>query len=175
MNLSDEIANLQELRDSGTLTDVEFAQAKARVLNNEQATPQYSDAASERRLMLIELQIRLAELDSEWESLREGYMVSSRYGTRYIPTQCESLLSGVTVVIIGTFLLFITVSAGALAYISLFCIVLIMAGIASGIRNFSRASEYQQNEAVYQQRRATLLAQQEELQRRARFAARVDG
>ncbi len=171
MNLSDEIAKLQELRNGGTLTDAEFARAKARVLNNEQAAPPYSDAASERRLMLIELQIRITQSDREWELAREGYMVSSRYGTRYIPRQGESVLGGVTVVIIGTFCLFIAVSAGKMASFALFGVVLIVAGIASGIRNFSRASKYQQDEAAYQQRRAALVAQQEELQRSARFAA----
>ena len=37
MNIAEEIQKLQQLRDSGTLTDAEFAAAKARVLQGQNA------------------------------------------------------------------------------------------------------------------------------------------
>jgi hypothetical protein len=39
MGLADELRKLQELRDAGTLSDEEFAQAKAAMLRNPPATP----------------------------------------------------------------------------------------------------------------------------------------
>ncbi len=45
MNLADKLAKLENLRQSGALTDAEFAQAKAKVLGNTQAGPVQPEAA----------------------------------------------------------------------------------------------------------------------------------
>lgn len=161
MTLSDEIAKLQELRDSGTLTEAEFAQAKSRVLNSEQAAPSNFGAASEHRLMLMELQIELAQVDREWELEKDRHTFSGRY----TPTGGNSLLRGTAVVVIGTLFLLMAVAAKAPAPFWLFGIVLIAAGIATGIRLSNKAAAYQQAEAAYEEKRAALLAQQNKLQR----------
>src|SRR5687768_12151 len=99
MSLADELAKLEELRRTGALTETEFAQAKAKLLAAD--APPARDAVVEKlgeQLAETRYQNELARIDREWQIEREKYMLTGKYGRRYIPTVGMGL---VVAIIIG--------------------------------------------------------------------------
>src|SRR5215213_6387269 len=97
MSMADELRKLQDLREAGTLSDDEFAAAKATVLaGGHPDVP--ADRAVEGHLEEIKRQNDdVAQLDREWAMERERYMIHGRYGYRYLPSRGMSLLGGLAV------------------------------------------------------------------------------
>lgn len=165
MSLSDEIGKLQELRDSGVLTDEEFARAKAKALSSPSPETNAADgAALQRHLRQIRLQNELERLDREWEMERESYMSTDKYGSRHVPSGGGSLVGGVIAGGFGVFWIIQTTSAPAgtmPAIFPLFGVLLIVLGVGGAIHGFIQADAYRLAHERYQQRRAELLAQDE--------------
>ena len=86
MSIADELTKLEELRRSGALSDEEFAQAKARLLNAPAAPEQPLGQHLSSQLAEVKYQNELTRIDREWEMERQQYMVRDRYGARYVPT-----------------------------------------------------------------------------------------
>jgi hypothetical protein len=167
MGLADEIGKLQELRESGALTDEEFARAKAAVLaSGSLQANQPDDAPLQRHLQHIEIQNEIERLDREWELEREKYMATGRYGSRHVPSEGGSIVAAL---IIGGFGLFWTIGAasmGAPAIFPIFGIVFVVLGVGASLSGFTKAGEYQHAYREYQERRARLLAQSDKQRRR---------
>ena len=87
MSLADELKKLEDLRRSGTLTDAEFAQAKAAVLAGGAAPAGGANDNVAAQLGEVRYQNELARIDREWEIEREKYKFTGRYGHRYVPTR----------------------------------------------------------------------------------------
>src|SRR5437764_601090 len=87
MSIADELQKLEDLRRSGALSETEFARAKAAVLAGAAAParPAVEQHLADQ-LGEVRYQNELARLDREWEAERERYMITDRYGRRYLPT-----------------------------------------------------------------------------------------
>src|SRR5262245_30303980 len=87
----DAIRRLQTLHEKGCLTDEQFADGRAAILSN---------APLDEHVAEIVLREELAELDSQWESERDQYVVQFKQ-IRYLPTKSSSVLIGVVMVAAG--------------------------------------------------------------------------
>ena len=92
MSLAEEIKKLEDLRWNGTLTDEEFARAKAALIAKleDEAEPGHKGEAAgavASQLAEVRYQNDLARIDREWEMEKEQYMVTGKHGTRHLPTQ----------------------------------------------------------------------------------------
>jgi hypothetical protein len=157
MSMADELRKLQDLRDAGTLTDEEFASAKARVLAGEPAE-RPGDSGVESHLEEIRHQNEVAQLDREWAMERDRYMMTGRYGYRYLPTPGMSVLGGVVIVGFGIIWTAMAAGIGAPIFFPLFGVLFILLGIGVSVISFMKATQYEQARQRYQRRRANLLA-----------------
>lgn len=202
MTLINDLEKLSSLYEAGSLTAEEFAAAKQKLLSNTPSDIHYiaDDAgeikgSSERefvgesnlphyaftggadfeitRLSRLEIRQEIADLDRKWMIDRENYMISGRYGSRYVPTTWGSLFGGMSVSIFGLFWTIIASSIfntrGGMAghfrghgvtpfaiFFPLLGVIFTIGGIALAIHKYSKAVAFQQAEATYQARRAEL-------------------
>jgi hypothetical protein len=177
MSIADDLAKLEELRRSGALSESEFAQAKAALLN---APPQPEPSIGGQmaaQLDEVRFQNELARIDREWEMERDQYLVADRRGRRHVPTTGGSLIGGLIVVSFG---IVWTVVAFTLAQSSsrllaghpmagesegvipwlfpCFGVLFVLGGAAMSVYAYSKAQRYQQGYQAYQRRRARVLA-----------------
>ena len=165
MSIADDLSRLEELRRNGTLSEAEFANAKALLLNNpappaqEPLVKHLADQQAE-----IKYQNELARIDREWEMQRQQYYVTTRYGVRQLPTTGMGI--GIAVVG-GAFGVFWTIMAIAITgsapdvgpfsvaklIFPLFGILFTGAAIVFGIVCNIRAKKYQEAYEAYQRRR----------------------
>ena len=101
MSLADELKKLEELRWNGTLTDEEFAQAKAVLLaaleEELEAPDAHANPKLAEHLAEVRYQNELTRIDREWEIEKEQYMITAKGGHRYIPTRGEGLVGAILV------------------------------------------------------------------------------
>jgi len=76
MSLVDELTKLEELRRSGALSDAEFTKAKAALLNEAPAGRglELGEHLADQ-LAEVKYQNELAQVDREWESERQQYLI----------------------------------------------------------------------------------------------------
>lgn len=196
MNIADELRKLQELHQSGALTDAEFAAAKRAVLSRagaDEGTPPSEDITSHwnpnpqprydprrdeprredpeisRELAHLRRETELMRLDQEWASERESYYMSGRYGSRYKPSYATGAFTITAALVFGGIW---TVFAGGLAWngsfgvFPVFGLFFILFGIGVGGYQIYRASQYQQAEESYRRRRQWILTGRAEPQHR---------
>jgi Short C-terminal domain len=156
MSMAEELRKLQDLRDAGTLSDEEFAAAKATVLAGG-AADMPAERAVEGHLEEIKHQNDVAQLDREWAMERERYMVAGRYGYRYVPNRGMSLLGGLVVSTFGIIWTVMAASMGAPVFFPLFGLLFIFAGIGVSAYSFLQANRYEEARLRYQRRRAQML------------------
>lgn len=165
MNLADELRKLQELHQSGALTDKEFAAAKARILNGENTRALQGSPFEQERLDSLERQNQLLQLDNNWQREREQYMIRGKYGHRYVPNKAWSVIGGGVAVVFGLFWTGMAFSitsgfpGGIGSLFPLFGVVFIVVGIAGSIYSFSRAEQYERAQRRYHQRRSQILGE----------------
>jgi Short C-terminal domain len=160
MSMADELRKLQDLRDAGTLTDEEFAAAKASVLAGEYAD-RPAEPGMEAHLEEIKHQNDVAQLDREWAMERDRYMVAGRYGYRYLPTKGMSLLGGIMIVGFGILWTAFAAGMGAPVFFPLFGVLFILVGVGVSVNSFIKATQFEQARQRYQQRRSELLERQD--------------
>jgi hypothetical protein len=172
MSLAEEIKKLEELRWNGTLTDDEFARAKAALLARMDDAPESAkdgEASGNLAAHLAEVryQNELARIDREWEIEKEKYMVTGKHGIRHIPTVAAG--RGVSI-IGGVFGLFWTLIAFSITsdapdggpfqfvriFFPLFGIAFTGGAIWLGIHLARKAEEYNRALAAYQARRTAV-------------------
>lgn len=171
MSLADELKKLEELRWNGTLTEAEFAQAKAALLAKLAEPP--VDTVSEDQAKLsaqlaeVQYQNELERLDREWELEREKYYVIGKHGHRYIPTVGQSIGGAVVIGVFGVFwtVMAVSITSGApdfgpfaiaKIFFPLFGIVFTSVGVYLGITASKKARDYEAALAAYHRRRAAL-------------------
>ena len=153
MSITDELHRLQKLRESGALTDEEFAAAKARVLDGRAA----DGSAVEGHLAEIKHQNDLAQLDREWAMEREQYMVAGRYGYRYLPNRGTSLIGGIAICGFGLLWTLFAAGMGAPVFFPLFGLLFILAGAAVSAHAFMQANRYEEARLRHLRRRREML------------------
>jgi Short C-terminal domain len=157
MALSEEIQKLDELRRKGTLSPEEFEIAKRRVLE----ASQYDTGVD--HLEEIKAQNELAQIDREWGMERENYMVTGKYGRKYIPDKVSSVFGGIFAVGVGIFWMAMTTSitgfggAGVFSPFPLFGVLFILFGVGASFWSFVQAELYEEAQERYQRRRREIL------------------
>jgi hypothetical protein len=160
MDLADELRKLEELHRARSLTDEEFARAKAAVLADSGTPPA---GALGEQLAELRRENEVARLDREWEQERRQYLVAGRYGRSYEPTPGMSILSGVLVVGFGVLWTAMTAGlmggpGGGFGFFPLFGVVFIVVGLAVSVASYGKAVRYRQAYEAYQERRQQLLS-----------------
>ncbi|HEY1190083.1 MAG TPA: SHOCT domain-containing protein [Gemmata sp.] len=172
MGLADELQKLEDLRRNGTLTEAEFAQAKAAVLTRTAAAPAPASAApgAEKlgeHLAAVRYQNELERIDREWAMERERYMITGKHGRRYIPTVNGGIIAAVVIGAFGavwTATSFAVTSGApdfggfgvARVLFPLFGVVFTVFGIGYGVQAANKATAYTQAHAAYQRRRSAV-------------------
>jgi hypothetical protein len=173
MSMADELKKLEELRWNGTLTDAEFAKAKAALLAA--SSPAIASAPADGpvagnlagQLSEVRYQNELARIDREWETEKEQFTVPDRFGQRQLPTtgmgRGMAVIGGVFGILWTVIAFAITSGApdeGPFAVVKvvfpLFGIAFTVGMIWFGIRISRKAEEYMQAHAAYQARRAAV-------------------
>lgn len=165
MSLADELAKLEELHRSGALSQAEFAQAKAKLIEAEAAPadPPLGQHLAEQ-LAEVKYQNELARLDREWQFEQQRYLITSNYGQRVIPTPGMGIAA---MVIGGGFGLLWTCFAtvlmgnfpgeGALGLVRvifpLFGVLITVGTVALGLNAYRKAQRYREAFEAYQARR----------------------
>ena len=172
MSLAEEIKKLEDLRWNGTLTDEEFARAKAALIAKleDEAEPGHKGeaaAAVAGQLAEVRYQNELARIDREWEAEQEKYMIANKYGVRHLPTKGQGVAVAAVVGVFGLFwtIMAFSITSGATdegpfrivkIFFPLFGIAFTAFGIYSGIHAVRKAEEYNRALAAYQERRAAV-------------------
>lgn len=173
MSLADDLQKLEDLRQSGALTDEEFEIAKQRVLGgttSPSASQPTRDGESTdgmaAHLAAIAAQNKVAQLDREWEFEREEFMIQGRRGLRRVPRRRDTLFIGPAA--IGSGIVFLVIASsffGALAgpsdagFAMMFAFVgtLVMLIIGFSLyHQHQRATEYEAAHQQYQKKRRKL-------------------
>ncbi len=108
----------------------------------------------------LEFQNELERIDREWETERERYMITSKYGRRYVPSSGAAVVVGLFSVSMGLIWIMSSLALahnlGALAGVfPLFGMVFLVGGAAISIYQFRKAQRYQAAFRAYQLRRST--------------------
>ena len=168
MTIADELRKLQELHEAGSLTDSEFAAAKAKVLSSQAAgSGAGTDPAMKQHLKDITRHNEVEQLDRQWALERDQYMVAGRYGGRHLPSKGMSLLGGVVIAVFGIFWMVMASNitggmGGGPSLFPLFGLLFIAVGVGMSIYSFTKASQYEEAHARYRRRRAELLGEDRE-------------
>ena len=161
MSIAEEIEKLQVLHDQGALTDAEFSQAKAALLNRLSDTqPAVYSSDLNDEMAYLRVQNEINQLDRDWDRERESYMVRGRYGSRSIPGEGTSILGGIFIVGFGLFWTISVASMGAPSFFPIFGVLFILVGAVTSFTSFSTAGQYKEAERRYRERREQLAAHQ---------------
>ena len=159
MSIADEIRKLDELRQSGALSEEEFARAKEAVLEGK-APDEAVEQVSRRQ--------DVADLDREWEIKKEKYMIRGKYGHRSVPSKGQSVLGGL---IVAGFGVFWTVGAFGMSssfpddfgvmpkIFPFFGVMFVLFGVGMCVHSYNKAVEYEKAYDEYRRRRAEMLGE----------------
>lgn len=165
MSLAEELRQIQELHQSGALTDEEFARAKDKALAAGEPDAGRADALLLRRRLEhlehqneIDHQGEIERLDRDWRMEREIYMAAGRNGIRTLPDKFGGLLFAAIFCGTGLFWIVSSGAAGNPDSSPAGGFIFITAGAASAANAWRKAERYERAHRRYQQRRAALLA-----------------
>jgi len=155
MSVADELDRLHRLHQDGVLTDEELDRGRAAVLIDPLA-PLTAEQSDE-----IRRQKAAARLDREWEAERERYMVTERFGYRYIPGRMASIALGALNVAFGIVWVMVSVINRLPVYFLGLGVVVAVVGGAGWARLAVRGSRHLEARRRYRQRRVALLNQRD--------------
>jgi hypothetical protein len=78
-NIADELQKLHSLLKIGAITAKEYEQVKAKILSQQQPT----ESLSQERLLHLELQNELLQINQDWQTEREKYLLYTNDGIPY--------------------------------------------------------------------------------------------
>lgn len=166
MSLVSELAKLEELWRSGALSDTEFTKAKAALLSETPAASEQELGGHQAdRLMEVNYQNELSQIDREWQIERQQYLIQGRYGMAHVPTPGMGIGTAAVGGVFGIIWTIVAVSitggapnAGPFAiakvFFPLFGIVFTVAAIGYGAYAYAKGQKYQEAFAAYKERRA---------------------
>jgi Short C-terminal domain len=159
MSLTDELQKLEQLRQAGTLSTAEFAQAKAVLLNTA------SSITDSGKLEQLTREAELARIDREWELEKQGFNVLSRYGIQQRPSKAGGIGGALLGGGFGAFWTYMVSSmpssssnvtpfnAMRIAF-PIFGVIFTSYAIWTGISMYFKAQGYELAEQAYLERRA---------------------
>jgi hypothetical protein len=139
------------LHQDGVLTDEELDRARAAVLVAPPVNPTAEQLDELRR------HGEAARLDREWEAEREKYIVTGRFGYRYIPGRTSSTVLGVLNVAFGVVWVVVSARYELPGYFLVIGIVVAVVGVGGSAHLTVKAGRYVEARRRYQQRRAAVL------------------
>ncbi len=163
MSLADELERLQALHDSGTLTDSEFADAKAKVLAENQPSATVASSGVQRDLRRLQIQNEILSLDQSWSDEREDYMLHGRYGSRSVPNESSSMSAAVFLCVLFLIVGIVGASISGGTPIVVMSVLGFLGGIWCGFYYSAKAGIYDAAYEQYQQERRDLTDQLEAL------------
>lgn len=101
----------------------------------------------------------LRQLDDEWNSKRNQFMVSRKDGGRSLATKSDALLGSVLAFGFGIVWVIFAASIGAPSFFLLFGVIFVGAALVGGMTTYSKAEEYSRARSDYQRRRRSILSQ----------------
>ncbi len=153
MSLVSELEKLEQLHQSGSLSQHEFAIAKHKLLNEDSHDQQVADSH------VVKIQNDIEELDRSWQIDRENYMSSGKFGKQCAPSKTDSFihliwipLFALCLITLATFLDFFRVQH--LYFLTPCALVSIIAVLM----DYQKATNYELAKADYQKKRKELLA-----------------
>ena len=118
-------------------------------------------------IKVLRLQNELEQLEREWQTAREGLMISGKNGNRSVPSLAGSLFTGAMMIIIGIIAMTALSNISQSGFTFVVPLMIIGMGVFSLIQGTSKASRYQTAEAAFKRRRSEKLRQLEEAKRAA--------
>lgn len=173
MNLIDELAKLDQLHKSGSLTSDEFQLAKSRILNSEELPVNNDSISDDLHTDDLHIANLLSQLDREWEIERERYMIMGKYGQKFIPDRTTSLVGAVVIATFGVLWTCVAIGMGfvgggilgsniLLRLVSvifpLFGILFTAFAVYMGLNGVKKAEAYEKAQTQYRSRRRAILA-----------------
>jgi len=147
-DITDELQKLYRLLESGAITTEEYEQAKSIILKQESA----SDGAIEKRLLEVEFQNELLQIDRDWEAESKQYLSSEGLKPSCV-TGLFLAIASIILVIAGVWML---AASNALTNpISLlFALLFVFVGIWAPLSYFQTYQRYEKAREIYRLRRA---------------------
>ena len=103
----------------------------------------------------------LRQLEDEWNSKRNQFMVTHKNGRRSLATKNDAILGSVFAFGCGVLWLIFAASIGAPVYFLLFGLVFVGAALIGGLSVYSKAEAYSRAQSDYQRRRRKILSQRD--------------
>jgi hypothetical protein len=153
MSLVDELKKLQELQQTGALSDREFADAKEALIASGGDTSQRLQV----QLQQIALQNELAALDRRWIIDRERFMMTFGSRSPTIPSRWMGAFTSIIAAGFGSVWIGLAIARGAPIFFPIFGIVVVALGVIMGLYAFNKAVEHDAAFQEYQQRRAEII------------------
>jgi hypothetical protein len=157
-SLSEEIVKLEQLRQEGILSQDEFERGKENLLQGVRVNQEMQN-----RLAQVEVQNRLTELDREWESEREKYMMRNKLGHKFEPSMNHVIGLPLVLFTYGLFLLFVGINSkkdGTDVKIDSFGVLIAIGMIFGSIYAFfalkSKMQKYQTEKQKYEKKRSEI-------------------
>lgn len=157
MALTDEIEKLQQLHAQGALTDEEFGEAKARLIDGIEPAPGATPPDVTQRLDELALQNAILRLDHDWEEQKQRFMIRG-HNRRMLPSRRDAVATGVFGVIFAGIMLFVVSLLPNPGPIELLPVLVLLVMIAVAVSRYSKAQEYEAAQRMYLDHRNRLIA-----------------
>ncbi|MBK1790906.1 hypothetical protein [Persicirhabdus sediminis] len=152
MSLVSELEKLEQLHQSGSLSQHEFAIAKRKLLNEDSHEQQVADS------QLAKIHNDIEELDRSWLIEREKYMSSGFFGKQRTPSKSNSLIDIIWIIVLGSYFIIGETFRDLDVYSSTLIGLPFIMCLVIAIKDYKKATNYELAEAVYQKKRKELLA-----------------
>ncbi len=151
MSLVSELEKLEQLHQSGSLSQHEFAIAKRKLLNDDSLDQQVADS------QIVKIQNDIEELDRSWLIDRENYMNSGMFGKQRTPSKSNSLIDIIWIIVLGSYFIIAGIFRDRDLYFSILIALPFLMGLAIAVKDYKKATNYELAEADYQKKRQELL------------------
>ena len=156
------------------ITDSEYKRVVSPSVDAGSAVPTGNELSELRRQQEINrLENQLNRLDLEWEQKKEKYMMTGRYGHRYLPNKGSSVGGGIVVAVFGILwtIFAFGITTGFTWSLSeeqfgpppivrilfpLFGVFFVIFGISQSVRSYNKAEQYEQAHERYLSQRSKL-------------------
>ena len=161
MSLADELLQIEELHNRGTLSDVEFQQAKAALLPQESKLDDSVEQTISEQIAELQQQARIVQIDRAWEMDRQRFLVHTKYGHQ-VPTRGSAIGTIVACsmfVVFGLVISFAPLNSRQQDWNSTGLILALpgIIGIVLGLHSLQKAKIYEAAYGFYHARRTKIL------------------
>ena len=113
------------------------------------------------KLLKLEQQNQLAQLERQWDRERERYLIADKHGHRREPNRAAAIVSGVMVVGFGVFWMITVARRPFMGPFSLFGLVFIIFDLGVSFYHYKKSDAFRQAQRNYRQRRRRIISGQQ--------------